>query len=198
MLSSEQINQYIAQHPEWQRRVMVRLRQIIHSAGSDLEEVWRAKAPHFDVASLPCISLSAGKTCVSVHFAKGAQFKSTRQPYEPSGDDKPSRVVKFKEGDAIHEAGFASLVQKAAALNMKLAGAAGRNSLLEELEGVLKKDPTAWANWKIFNDGNKKAYFEWIADGRREEIRKRRIARSLEMIRDGVTEVEEKDRVEDV
>lgn len=195
MRSSEHINLYIAQRPEWQRKVMVRLRQIIHAAGSDLEEVWRSQAPHFDVASLPAISFTATKTCVSVHFAKGAQFKSSRQPYEPCAEDKPGRVVKFKEGDAIHEAGFASLVQKASALNMKLAGAADQNTLLETLEGVLKKDPTAWANWETFSPSHRNEYFEWIADGRKESTRKQRIARSLEMIRKGTAHLEEKDRV---
>lgn len=195
MRSSEQINLYIANHPEWQRRVMVRLRQIIHSAGSDLEEVWRSQTPHFDVASMPCISFSATKTSISVHFAKGSQFRSSRQPYEPCPEDKPGRIVKFREGGAVHEAGFASLVQKASALNMKLAGAAGKNTLLEELEGVLKKDPTAWANWKAFSPSHRKEYFEWIEDGRQEATRKRRIVRSLEMIRNGITQVEERDRV---
>lgn len=189
MLSPEQINLYIANQPEWQRKVLVRLRQLIHSASSDMEEAWRGQTPHFDVAGQPCMSLSTAKSCVSLHFAKGSQFKSTRVPYEACSEDKPARVVKFREGDAIHEAGLTSLIQKAVALNRKQAEAESKEPYTE-LEGVLRKDPSAWANWQAFPASHRKEYEEWIADGRKEETRKRRIAQALEMIREGATKEE--------
>ncbi|MCB0772410.1 MAG: YdeI/OmpD-associated family protein [Flavobacteriales bacterium] len=197
MLPSEQINLYIAEQPEWQRKLMVRLRQLIHSACPEVEEAWRAQAPHFDLASQPLLTITAGKTCISVQFPKGAQFKSTRQPYEPCAEDKPGRTVKFHEGSAIHEAGFSSLVTKAAALNQKLAkaGSEGKDPLHTELEAVLRKDPSAWANWGSFSPSCRREYEEWVNDGRSEETRKRRIAQALEMIRTGFTRQEEEHRV---
>lgn len=192
MQSPERINLYIAEHPEWQRKMMVRLRQIIHSACSDVEENWRAQGPHFDLASEPMLNFCASKNCVSVHFPKGAQFKSSRLPYEPCAEDKPGRTVKFKEGDALHEAGFTSLVQKAAALNRKLAERKGRETPYTELESVLRKDPSAWANWESFPPSHRKEYVEWVADGRKEETRKRRIAQALEMIREGMAREEQR------
>ncbi len=196
MLAPEQINLYIANHPEWQRKVMVRLRQLIHSVAGDVEENWRAQSPHFDVAGLPMVSISASKTSVSATFAKGAQFKSTRLPYEASADDKPTRTVKFRESDSLNEAGFSSLVQKAAALNKKLAAGDKKDKGLTELEEVLRKDPSAWANWETFKAVSRKEYEEWVADGKKEETRKRRIAQALEMIRDGFTRQEEAKRVQ--
>lgn len=197
MLSPEQINLYIANHAEWQRKLMVRLRQLIHSTGHDVEEAWRSQVPHFDVASLPLLSITASKNAVCVHFPKGAQFKSSRLAYEPCAEDKPGRTVRFHEGDPLPEAGFTSLVNKAAALNLKLAGHHGKDALMEELEAVLKKDPTAWANWESFSPSHRKEYWEWIADGRREETRKRRIAKALEMIREGASHVEAGNQVPD-
>jgi hypothetical protein len=41
MQAQEQINLFIAEQPEWQRKLMVRLRQLIHSTDETMEEVWR-------------------------------------------------------------------------------------------------------------------------------------------------------------
>lgn len=199
MQAPEQINLYIANHPEWQRRTMVRLRQLIHSTSSGVEESWRSQCPHFDVAGQPMLNFSASKTSVCVHFPKGAQFKSTRLPYEPCADEKQARIVKFREGEAINEAAFTSLVGRAAALNRKLAKASAegqqKDPLFTELEAVLRKDPSAWANWETFSRACRREYAEWVADGRKEETRKRRIAQAFEMIREGLTKEEEERRI---
>ncbi|MBZ0207911.1 MAG: YdeI/OmpD-associated family protein [Flavobacteriales bacterium] len=200
MLSSEQINLYIAGHPEWQRKLMVRLRQLVHSVSEDVQETWRAQSPHFELASLPLLGISASKTSVSVTFPKGAQLRSSRMPYEPCAEDKPTRTVKFREADAINEAAFITLVQRAIALNVKLAkaeneAAGNKDPLFVELESVLRKDPNAWANWESFTASSRQEYAEWIADGRKEETRKRRIAQALELIREGLTKEEVEHRV---
>ena len=191
MLSPEQINLYIAGHPEWQRKLMVRLRQLVHSGNEDVQEKWRAQSPHFELAELPLLSISASKTSVSVTFVKGGQFKSTRMPYEACSEDKPGRCVKFREGDTINEAAFTTLVQRAIALNLKLAKDDSKEPLYTELESVLRKDASAWANWETFKPIYRKEYAEWVADGRKEETRKRRIAQALESIREGLTKEEE-------
>ena len=200
MLTPEQINLYIAGHPEWQRKVMVRLRQLIHSEDQDVKEKWRAQSPHFEVAELPLLGIAASKTSVSVTFAKGSQFKSTRMPFEACAEDKPARCVKFREGDTINEAAFTTLVQRAIAVNLKLAkdeheAAGNKDPIYTELESVLRKDPSAWANWGSFKPSSRKEYSEWVSDGRKEETRKRRIAQALESIREGLTKEEEEHRV---
>lgn len=200
MLIPEQINLYIAEHPEWQRKLMVRLRQLVHSVNADVEETWRAQSPHFDLASNPVLGICASKTSVSVIFPKGAQFKSARLPYEPCAEDKPGRTVKFREGDTINEAAFSALVQRAVAVNDKLtkveAEANGRKQPDHaELESILRKDPNAWANWGSFHASTRQEYAEWISDGKKEETRKRRIAQALEMIREGITKEEAEHRV---
>ncbi len=194
MLASERINLYIADQPEWHRRTMVRLRQLIHSASNEVEEQWRGQSPHFDVAGQPLLNITSSKTAVCVQFPKGAQFKSTRLPYENCAEDKTGRTVKFREGETINEAGFSNLVERAVALNHRIAKA-GEGTSSAELEAVLRKDPTAWANWETFSPSCRKEYTEWVADGRKEETRKRRIAQAFELIREGLTKEEEEHRV---
>jgi uncharacterized protein YdeI (YjbR/CyaY-like superfamily) len=91
-------------------------------------------------------------------------------------------------------------VKKALALTDRMAkqgpGADGKRTVVHaELEAVLHKDPSAWANWEAFSARCRKEYAEWVADGKKEETRKRRIAQALEMIREGVRKDEELHRV---
>lgn len=192
MLAPEQINLYIAERPEWQRRQLVRLRQLIHSVDEDIEETWRWNAPHFDYNDSMMLGLGAFKTFVSVWFHKGSLIKDPKKLFEEVTEEKGNRVYKIAEGEAINEAAFTDLVKKAIALNAKgtkLTDARPEKKALVvpvELENVLKKDPTAWANWQAFPYSHKKEYAEWVADGKKEETRKRRIAQALEMIREGM------------
>ncbi len=201
MVAPEQINAYISEQPEWQRKLLVRLRQLIHSTDAQVVEAWRWDKPHFDHAGI-MVGLMAFKEHVGVWFHKGALIKDPKKLFEadPKTDQKGIRAYKLREGDTINEGAFIDLVKQAVALNAKgtkLTDAKPARKALEvppELEQVLHKDPTAWANWEAFNYSCKKEYVEWITDARKDETRKRRIAQSFEKIREGETK-EEKHQV---
>src|SRR5690606_18801502 len=115
--------------------------------------------------------------------------------------DREVRKYKLAEGEAVQEKAFTDLVKQAVKLDRADAQAAeqrpGTKALVvpPELEAVLRKDPTAWANWEAFSTSHKREYAEWVSDGRKEETRKRRIAQALEMIREGIAK-DDKHRVD--
>lgn len=201
MLPQEQINLYIAERPEWQRKTLIRLRQLIHTVDEDVTEAWRWNSPHFDHDGI-MIGLHGFKTFVSVWFHKGALLKDTHKLFDkPEKDeDKGIRKIKLEEGEAIDEKAFVDLVKQAVKVNQsgaKLGDAKpARKALVvpADLESVLKKDEEAWSNWEKFSYSHKKEYVEWVVDAKQEETRKRRIAQALEMIREGVAK-EDKHKV---
>jgi len=201
MHAQEQINLYIAERPESQRKTLIRLRQLIHSVDEAIEETWRLNSPSFDHDGI-MIGLHGFKTFVSVWFHKGALLKDTSKLFEKleKGEDKGIRAYKVQDGEAIDEAAFMDLVKQAVKVNQsgaKLTDARpARKALVvpTDLEGCLKKDDQAWVHWEKFNYTHKKEYVEWITDAKQEETRKRRIAQALEMIRDGMGK-EDKHRV---
>jgi len=201
MHAQEQINLYIAERPESQRKTLIRLRQLIHSVDEAIEETWRLNSPSFDHDGI-MIGLHGFKTFVSVWFHKGALLKDTSKLFEKleKGEDKGIRAYKVQDGEAIDEAAFMDLVKQAVRVNQsgaKLTDARpARKALVvpTDLEGCLKKDDQAWVHWEKFNYTHKKEYVEWITDAKQEETRKRRIAQALEMIRDGMGK-EDKHRV---
>ena len=197
MVITEQINQYLAENPEWQRKLLVRLRQLIHSTDAEVEETWKWNSPHFDHQGI-MIGLQAFKEHVAVWFHKGSLIKDPKKLFEklPKGEEKGMRSYKLHEGDALNEAAFVDLVKQAVALNVKgtkLTDAKPAKKALvlpEDLGSVLHKDPTAWANWEAFSYSHKKEYIEWVTDAKQEETRKRRIAQALEKIREGESKEE--------
>ena len=191
MQAQEQINLYIAEQSEWQRKLLVRLRKEIHASGDQIEETWRSHAPHFEFGGV-LVSLHALKTCVSVWFHKGAQLKDTHGLFilTEKDDERELRKYKLHEGDTINEKALADLLKQALKVNVaaKTTDAKpGRKTLVipTELAQVLNNDEDAMAQWDKFSHSQKAEYVEWVTDAKQDETRKRRIAKALEMIREG-------------
>ena len=191
MNPTEQINQYIAERPEWQRKLLVRVRQLIHSVDQQVEENWRWNAPHFDHSGTIMLGMLAFKEHVAIWFHKGALIKDPKKLFEKA-DEKGMRSYKVMEGHAINEAAFLDLVKKAVALNQKgtkVSDAKPARKALEvpvDLMAVLEHDEQAMSVWNKATYTWKKDYVEWITDAKKEETRKRRIAEAYQMIREGV------------
>ena len=191
MQPQERINLFIAEQPEWQRKLLVRFRQLVHSADDHIDEAWRGNAPQFDHHG-SMAGLYAFKTCVSVWFHKGAQLKDTHGLFKLTEKDEERGVRKYKvhEGETINEKAFLDLVKQALKRNRTAASEEAKpaKKALEvppELEQVLRKDDEAWAQWEGLSRSHKLEYVEWVTDAKQEEARKRRIAKALEMIREG-------------
>lgn len=188
MQPQEQINSFIAEQPEWQRLMMIRLRQLIRTADPEAEGIMRGNSPAFDHNG-PMVSMHAFKTCVSVWFHKGAMLKDTHGLFKLSEKDEERAVRKYKvdEGDAINEKAFTDLVKQAVKLNKAGDAKAPKSALAlpAEMESCLKRDEEVWEHWEKLPPSHKKEYVEWIIDARQDETRKRRIAQALEMIREG-------------
>lgn len=201
MQPQEQINSFIAEHPEWQRRLMARFRQLIRAAEPEVFGLMRGNSPAFDHQG-PMVSMHAFKTCVSIWFHKGALLKDHHGLFKLSEKDDVRAMRKYKvsEGETIDEKAFTDLVKQAVRLNeagIKPGdGKPVRKALAvpPELVNCLKKDEEAWEHWERFDHSHKKEYVEWIEDAKQDETRKRRIAQALEMIREGVGK-EDKHRV---
>jgi len=192
MHPQEQVNLFIAEQPEWQRRQLIKLRQLIHSVDETIEEAWRSNTPHFD-RNGSMLSVYGLKTCVSVWFYKGASLKDTHELFTPSEKDSEREIRKYKlsEGDSINEKAFTDLVKQAVKANStpldptESKPTKRRVVVPAELEQLLHKDEEAMSQWEAFAQATKHEFVEWIVDTKNEEARKRRLAKALELIRAG-------------
>lgn len=190
MHAQEEINLYIAELPEWQRNFLVRLRQLVHSTDEEVEETWKWNSPHFDHDGV-MIGFAAFKNHISVWFHKGALIKDTKKLFatDSKADAKGMRGYKLKEGDVINEKAFIDLVAQAVKLNqcgVKIGDSEEALDIPAEFKQCLENHEEAWKNWSKFSYCDQKEYVEWITDAKQEESRKRRIAKALEMIHEGL------------
>lgn len=118
MHPQEQINLFISEQNEWQRRQLIAIRKLIHSADETIEEAWRGNTPHFDHGG-PMVAVHALKTCVSVWFHKGACLKDPQGLFTPSEKDseRDVRKIKLGEADKINEKAFTELMRQAVKAN---------------------------------------------------------------------------------
>lgn len=194
MQAQEQINLFIAEQPEWQRKLMVRLRQLIHSTDENIEEVWRGNAPHFE-SGAAVLSMHPLKTCVSVWFHKGSSLKDTVGLFKLTEKDEERELRKYKleEGDAVNEKAFVDLLKQALKQGRPSSRAAEAKNgkqgvaLPQDLQQVLQHDEDAWTRWNTLSASCRQEYVEWVTDAKQDEARKRRIAKALELIREGLS-----------
>ena len=194
MQAQEQINLFIAEQPEWQRKLMIRLRQLIHSTDENIEEVWRGNAPHFESGPM-VLSMHPLKTCVSVWFHRGSALKDPQGLFKLTEKDEERELRKYKleDGEALNEKAFVDLLKLALKQGRPTTRASesrtGKqtSALPQDLQHVLQHDEDAWERWNTLSAICQQEYVEWVTDAKQDEARKRRIAKALELIREGLS-----------
>jgi hypothetical protein len=113
---------------DWRGATLARVRGLIREADpAAVEEVkWRKPS---NPAGVPCWShgglICTGETYkdkVKLTFARGAALDDPARLFNASLDAGTRRAIDLREGDAIDEAAFKSLIRAAVALNLERAG----------------------------------------------------------------------------
>jgi len=125
MNASELITKRIVELPDWQGKMIARLRKLILKADPEITEEWKWDTPVFAHGGLVC-ALGAFKDHVGMNFFKGASLKDPRRLFNGGLEAKVSRSINLREGDAIDEAALLDLIRAAVALNAGGGGAPSR------------------------------------------------------------------------
>ena len=122
------IDSKIAALADWRGDTLARIRAMIREADPDVvEEVkWRkpsnpAGVPTWSHGGILCTG-ETYKDKVKLTFAHGAALDDPSRLFNASLDGGTRRAIDLREGDAIDEPAFKSLVQAAVALNLARAG----------------------------------------------------------------------------
>jgi hypothetical protein len=111
------IDARIAALPDWRGETLARVRALIHEAIPDVQETWKWRGvPVWESAGI----LTTGETykeVVKLTFAKGASLADPTGLFNSSLEGNTRRAIDIREGEAIDEAAFKTLVRAAAELN---------------------------------------------------------------------------------
>jgi hypothetical protein len=114
--ASTMIDARIKDLGDWRGQTLSRLRGLIHQADPDVVEEWKWGVPVWSHAGIVCTGESY-KAAVKLTFAKGASVPDPSSLFNSSLTGGTRRAIDFREGEAIDEAAFKSLIQAAVAVN---------------------------------------------------------------------------------
>jgi len=115
---SEQIDNQIANLPDWRGQRMAELRKIINEANPNLKEDWKWDTPVW-TANGNVLALGAFKDHLKINFFKGASLPDPKGLFNAGLDAKASRSIDLRENDPVDEQALRDLIRAAVNANAK-------------------------------------------------------------------------------
>jgi hypothetical protein len=111
------VDAYLDPLPEWQRKVLGRVRDLIHQADPEIEEtIKRTVQPYFVLDGNVCAFLAA-KDHVNVFLYDGAMVPDPEGIITAGHDNQTGRMISIHEGEPINERAMVTLFRRIIANN---------------------------------------------------------------------------------
>jgi len=115
--AAKQITKRIEELGDWRGTTLARLRVLIHAADPDVVEEWKwMGTPVWEHDGIICTGESY-KEVVKLTFARGASLADPKKLFNASLEGNVRRAIDIREGGAINEAAFSTLIRAAVAAN---------------------------------------------------------------------------------
>ncbi len=188
-----EVDKYISKAKPFAQPILEYIREVVHSASPEVQEVMKWSFPHFDYKGSIC-SMASFKEHCAFGFWKGVLMKDEDKIINPVGKtamgslgrittlkDLPSKkiLVKYiKEAIDLNEKGVPLPKKKPATTSKEI-------KVPTDFENALAKNKKATVEFNKFSPSHKKEYIEWIVEAKREETRIKRINTAIEWISEG-------------
>lgn len=113
MPSSQKVDEYLAELPDWQREFLGTFRKLIHNVEPEVQEDVKWSVPVFSANKKMVCAMSAFKEHIKFNFFEGALLKDTHKLFNNGFDSKKHRSIDFREGEKIDEKKLANLLAEA-------------------------------------------------------------------------------------
>jgi uncharacterized protein YdeI (YjbR/CyaY-like superfamily) len=189
------VDAYIAKSAPFAQPILTHLREVMHEAAPELEEVMKWSRPFFMYRGVILGNLSAFKEHCSFGLwgAEIAEILRADGVASSEGMGTFGRIASV--ADLPPRRKLVGYVKQAA---MMIAGGTRTKSMPsrprvakaavevpEALVAALKKNKAAAKHFEALSPSCRREYSEWIADAKREETRDKRVATALEWIAEG-------------
>ena len=114
---SQEIDNLIAQNPDWRGATLAELRRIIREVDPDIIEEWKYMgAPVWSLNGILCVG-NIFKNKVKLGFMNGAALSDPDNLFNGELAGNQRRAIEFSEGDHIKEGPLRALVRAAISYN---------------------------------------------------------------------------------
>ena len=192
-----EVDAYVAEAPDFARPILKRLRKIFHRGCPKVVETIKWGAPFFEHEGV-LGSMAAFKRHVAFGFWRGADLADPAGLLAGVGNTQMC-MVKVRSLDELPaEDVLVPYVAEAAALNEARARqpratrartVAPKPPVVvpDDLAAALREDRKAAATFRAFSPSCQREYVEWLAEAKRPETRRRRLAQAVEWMAEGKT-----------
>lgn len=171
--------------------LLVRIRKIILSTAPEIEEKIKWGAPSFEYKGL-LAGMLAFKSHAAVWFHKGALLDDPQNLLETSAETtKSMRKYMLRSVDDLNEEGLRDLLKQAIQKNEDgeevegLGKASRAHEKCELLDEALALEPEVKKTFDNLSPYKQKEYNEYIHTAKQEATKQKRLAKSLELLREG-------------
>ncbi|HVJ85260.1 MAG TPA: YdeI/OmpD-associated family protein [Caulifigura sp.] len=182
------IDKYIGRSADFAQPILIQLRERVHSACPEVEEVLKWGMPSFVYKGKILCGMAAFKQHCGFHFWHSEMGKAAGPSKSDGGMGQFGKITSIK--DVPKPAEFKKLVRQA----MKLIDDGVKTSMKSskppftvpaDLKAALNKNAKAKATFAAFSPSHQREYAEWIAEAKRPETREKRLATTLEWLVEG-------------
>ena len=177
--------------PAYAKPILTKLRRLFRKGCPAIEEKIKWGVPHFDYKGM-LGGIAAFKNHVTFGFWKADQIQDTHGLFDRGPKASMCTVKITSLDDMPADKVMLSYIQQAVALNdagtKKTKAKKTPKKTLPvpaDLEALLAKNKKAAATFANFPPSHKREYIEWITEAKRDETRQKRLATTLEWLREG-------------
>jgi len=177
---------YIAKAADFAKPILKHLREVVHKGCPDVEETIKWGAPYFDYKGPVCGMAAFKRHCAFV-------FWKDKLVVENPSDEAMGQLGRIESlSDLPPKKTLTAWLKKAIKLNEQ--GVKAPRSIRpprppvevpSDLEKALEKNARARAAFDAFSPSHRREYVEWIAEAKREETRRKRLATAIEWMAEG-------------
>ncbi len=193
MPKNKQVDAYIAKSAEFAKPILIHLRELVHQACPEAEEVIKWGFPNFDYKGVMC-NMAAFKQHCAFGFWKASLMKDPKKILaitEQNSMGHFDRITSLKDlpSDKI----MLGFIKQAVELNEKnikrpvktIPKGTKTIATPDYLQKALKKNKKANDIFENFAYSHRKEYIQWFEEAKTEETRNKRIAQAIEWIAEG-------------
>jgi uncharacterized protein YdeI (YjbR/CyaY-like superfamily) len=187
-MKDPRVDAYIGASADFARPILTQLRDIVHEACPDVEETIKWGFPHFMYDGILCSMASFKQHCV-LGFWKGSLIV---EGDESRSDEAMGQFGRIRSLDDLpSEDTLVAYIKRAMELNeqgiqpKRIKAPRDDFEMPDDFEAALCEQSGVLDAFEAMPPSHRREYLEWIASAKREDTRRRRIAKAVAQISDG-------------
>jgi uncharacterized protein YdeI (YjbR/CyaY-like superfamily) len=178
----KRIETHFDEAPGGVREICKKLRRIVFKAEPEIVEDWKW-GPNYSKNGMVC-GIGVFQKHASLAFFQGAHMKDPKRLFiKEDVPAKNMRRIRFIDPGEVHEPTIASYIKEAVALNTDGVATSKRTpDIPADLNRALARNKRLSGFFGSLSYTHQKEYVRWVESAKKEETRKARIMKSVEML----------------